>query len=716
MLEILLPVASNVRIHDLKEANMREIFYPNSVAVVGVSSKPNNLGRNIVDNLIDFGFQGVVYAVGPSGGVIATRRIYRSVLDIPDQVDLVTILTPAHTIPQILEQCGQKGIRSAVVETAGFREYGEEGRQIEEEMVRVADKHGIRFVGPNCIGVINMENGLSLPFPRLKPFIRSGDVSIISQSGGVGISVLNLMANEGLGLNKFISAGNMLNIGAEELLAYLVEDPGTRIIFLYLEGIQDGRQLMEVARRSDKPILVFKANVGHLGKRIAASHTASLSSDDKVVEAAFHQCGITRIYDATSLGNSLKILRLPPMRGKNLAVISRSGGHAVIAADACEMAGFNLAEFPDEFIREIEQHFRASVIKLTNPLDLGDLFGLDVYAQIVERTVKQPWVDAVFFLHTSVSATEGEQTRELVRRLADLSNKYDKPVALYISTAADEVAFLKKTFDFPIFTQIVETVRALELSRKYHREKEVQAEAEIPRFQVDQQAVQMLVEGAQAGGRDLLLHEAVQVLTHYGIPIAQSIPATTVQEVQAAAERIGYPVAVKVISENLSHKSDVGGVQLNLHDGAAVIKAFQHVTEGVLRAYPDAKIDGVLVQPMAVGGRELILGGRQDPHFGPVVLVGMGGVFVEIFKQVSLRIAPIPRREALTMLEELRGAPILMGARGYKRSDIEAVVEAILRLSQLLCDFPEIKEIDINPLCVFHEPRGCQALDARIIL
>jgi acetyltransferase len=380
------------------------------------------------------------------------------------------------------------------------------------------------------------------------------------------------------------------------------------------------------------------------------------------------------------------------------------------------MAGFNLAEFPDEFIREIEQHFRASVIKLTNPLDLGDLFGLDVYAQIVERTVKQPWVDAVFFLHTSVSATEGEQTRELVRRLADLSNKYDKPVALYISTAADEVAFLKKAFDFPIFTQIVETVRALELSRKYHREKEVQAEVEMPRFQVDQQAVQMLVEGAQAGGRDLLLHEAVQVLTHYGIPIAQSIPATTVQEVQAAAERIGYPVAVKVISENLSHKSDVGGVQLNLHDRSAVIKAFQHVTEGVLRAYPDAKIDGVLVQPMAVGGRELILGGRQDPHFGPVVLVGMGGVFVEIFKQVSLRIAPIPRREALTMLEELRGAPILMGARGYKRSDIEAVVEAILRLSQLLCDFPEIKEIDINPLCVFHESRGCQALDARIIL
>jgi acyl-CoA synthetase (NDP forming) len=696
---------------------MREIFYPNSVAVIGVSANPHNLGRNIVANLIDFGFQGIVYAVGPAGGVIATRRIYRSVQDIPDHVDLAVILTPAHTIPGIFKECGQKGIRWAVVETAGFREYGGEGRQIEEEVVRVAEQHGIRFIGPNCIGVINMENGLSLPFARLKPFIKSGDVSIISQSGGVGMSVLNLMANEGLGLNKLVSAGNMLNIGAAELLEYMIEDPGTRLIFLYLEGIQDGRRLVEVARRSTKPILIFKANVGSLGKRIAASHTASLSGDDKVVDAAFHQSGITRVHDATSLVNSLKILRLPPVRGKNLAVISRSGGHAVVAADACELSGFNLAPFPDEFVREIEQHFRASVIKLTNPLDLGDLFDLELYAQIVERTLKQPWVDGVVFLHTSVSETERDQTRELIGRLIQLSGQHDTPVALYVSAAADEVAYLKKAFDYPLFTQIVETIRALELSHQYYWEQqEVHAEEAPPRFEVEREAVRTLIGGARAEGRDLLLHEAVQVLTHYGIPVAQSIQATTVKEVQAAAERIGYPVAIKVISENISHKSDVGGVQLNLRNAPAVVEAFQDMTGRIRRAYPDAKIDGVLVQPMATGGRELILGGRQDAHFGPVVLVGLGGVFVEIFEEVSLRVAPISHREALAMIEELRGAPILMGARGHKRSDIAAVVEAILRVSQLLRDFPEIQELDINPLRVFHEPEGCQALDARIIL
>lgn len=696
---------------------MREIFYPTSVAVIGVSARPTNLGRNIVANLIDFGFQGIVYAVGPSGGVIATRRIYHSVQDIPDHVDLAVILTPAHTVPHILEECGQKGIRRVVIETAGFREYGEDGRQIEEELIRVAEEYHIRFIGPNGIGVINLENGLCLPFARLKPFLKQGDVSIISQSGGIGMSVMNLMANEGLGLNKFISAGNMLDIGAEELLEYLIQDPHTRLIFLYLEGIQDGRRLMEVARQSNKPILAFKANVGKLGKRIAASHTAALSSDDRVVDAAFHQCGVTRVHDATSLGNSLKMLRLPPMRGKELAVISRSGGHAVLAADACEMSGFNLAQFPDEFMTEIEQHFRASVIKLTNPLDLGDLFDLDVYAEIVQRTVKQPWVDGVVFLHTSISEMERDKTRELIHRLAQISRDGDKPVAAYVSAAADEVADLKKAFDFPIFTRIVETIRALEMSHRYYWElQEVHAVEKVPRFEVDQEAVRTLITGAQAEGRDLLLHEAVEALTHYGIPVARSIPATTVQEVQTAAARIGYPVAIKVISKGISHKSDVGGVQLNLRNKAAVAEAFQDMTERIRHAYPSAKIDGVLVQPMATGGRELILGGRQDAQFGPVVLVGMGGVFVEILEEVSLRVAPIPRREALEMIEELRGAPILMGARGHKRSDVEAVVEAILRLSQLLCDFPQIQEIDINPLRVFHEPDGCQALDARIIL
>ena len=696
---------------------MRAIFYPNSVAIIGVSEKPDNLGRNIVANLVEYGFNGIVYAVGPSGGVIETRRIYRAVGDIPDHVDLAVILTPAPTVPGILDECGRKGIQWAVIETAGFREYDTQGGEIEKEISRVAKQYGIRFVGPNCIGVINMENGLCVPFPRLHKFVKLGEVSVITQSGGVGMSVLNLMSNEGLGLDKFISAGNMQDMDAEHMLEYLIADDGTGLIFLYLESIRDGRRLMEIARRSTKPILIFKANIGKLGQKIALSHTASLTSDDKVVDAAFYQAGILRVRDATTLGNSLKILRLPSMKGKNLAVISRSGGHAVIAADACEISGFSLATFPDSFLREIEKHFRASVIRLTNPLDLGDLFDLNVYAQIVEQTLQLPDVDGVVFLHTSISEVENLASRDLLERLMALVEKYSKPVAYYVSTASQEVAYLKQNYQFPIFTQVVETVRALEMSHAYYlQSQQLHAGQTVPVYEVNTAGVRELIDQARSEGRNLRLSEALEVLECYGIPIVRSLLAASVDEASQAAEKIGYPVAIKIQAEQISHKSDVGGVQLNLRNAPAVATACEDMLARIHQAYPQVKLDGVLVQPMITGGRELILGGRQDPQFGAVVLVGLGGIFVEVFEEVVVRVAPLTPLMAQEMIENLRGAQILKGARGHHPADITALVDALLRLSQLLIDFPEIKELDINPLKVFHESEGCAALDARMIL
>ena len=696
---------------------MQDVFYPKSVAVVGVSAKPDNLGRNIMLNLVDFGFDGIVYPVGPKGGAITTRRIYKSVIDIPDHVDLAVILVPARFVPDVLEECGQKGVKRAIIETAGFREYSDAGREIEDKVVEVANKYNIRFIGPNCIGAINMDNGFCVPFPRLTPFIRKGEVSIISQSGGVGLSIMNHMAAEGIGLNKFVSVGNMLNIEAEEILEYFIKDEGTRIIFIYLESIRDGRKLMDLAKLSPKPILVFKSNIGQLGQSIAASHTASLSSDDRVVDAAFQQCGITRIHDVTSLSEYMKTLRLPRLKDKRLAIISRSGGHAIVAADACEITGFQLAEFPESFIREIEKHFRASVIKLTNPLDLGDLFDLDVYYRIVEETLAQENVDGVVFLHTSVARTEHDPTKSLVGRLEKLSKEYKKPVVVYVSANSEEVSQLRNSFDFPIFTHIVEMFRALKLGFDHSRMIETVDRQEVaPTFVVDKKRVRELIEIAQSENRDLLLDEAVEVLHCYGIPAISGKKATNAKEAQAAAEELGYPIAMKVIAKEISHKSDVGGVQLNLRDGKAVESAFKDMEAKIKKSYPEVKIDGVMVQPMAVGGRELILGARQDEQFGPVILVGLGGIFVEIFEQANMRIAPISRTEARTMIEELNGAQILMGARGEKRFDIEAVADAVLHLSQLMMDFPEIQEFDINPLRIFHEGDGCSALDARIIL
>ena len=695
---------------------MREFFYPNSVAVIGVSDKPDNLGRNIIGNLVDFGFGGIVYPVGPSGGFVQTHRIYRSISDIPDHIDLAVILTPARTVPALLEECGQKGVRWAIIETAGFREYGEEGLKLEEQIVQVAQRYGIRFIGPNCVGVINVDNGFSVPFLRLKKPSERGDVSLVSQSGGVGFSVLNLMMNEGIAPNKFISVGNMLDISAEDILEYLLDDPGTKVIFLYLESLRDGRRLMDIACRSTKPILVFKSNIGKLGKVIAASHTAALSSDDKVAEAAFKQADIVRVHDATSLLNNLKALRLPPMRGKKLAIISRSGGHAVVAADSSELSGFELAELPRSFLDEIEKHFRASVIKLTNPVDLGDLFDWDVYAQILEGALKLPNVDGVIFLHTA-SEREIDASRRLLERVIELVKQYHKPVAYYVSTSAQEVNYLRQTYAFPIFTAVVETIRALEMSYRYYsRMQEIRGAEQTPTFTVDHEAVRRLIMLAKEEERDLLLSEAMHVLEHYGIPTAVGVRASTVEDARQAAEKMGYPVAIKVISEQISHKSDVGGVQLNLRNGAAVEEAFEDMLSRIHTSYPDARLDGVLVQPMVTGGQELILGGRQDPNFGPVVLIGLGGIFVEVLEEVSLRVAPITHQEAMEMIDELRGAPILKGARGHKPADLQAVSEALLRLSQLLIDFPEIRELDINPLRVFQDKDGCRALDARVML
>ncbi len=695
---------------------MREFFYPKSVAVIGVSEKPDNLGRNIIANLVEFGFGGIVYPVGPSGGFVQTHRIYRSVSEIPDHIELAVILTPARTVATILEECGQKGVRWVIVETAGFREFGEEGFRLEEQIVQVAQQYGIRFVGPNCVGVINVDNGFSVPFLRLKKPTETGEVSLISQSGGIGFSVLNLMANEGIALNKFVSVGNMLDVSAEDILEFMLDDPGTRVIFLYLESLRDGRRLMDIARRSTKPILVFKSNIGKLGKIIAASHTAALSSDDKVAEAAFKQADIMRVHDATSLLNNLKALRLPPMRGKNLAVISRSGGHAVVAADSSELSGFELAQLPQSFLDEIERHFRASVIKLTNPVDLGDLFDLDVYAQILEQTLKLENVDGAVFLHTASDA-EILTSRKLLERVMELVKRYDKPIAYYVSTAAQEVNYLRLTYGFPIFTAVVETIRALEMSYRYYsRMQEIRSAEQMPSFEVNQKAVRNLINHARTEQRDLLLSESMQVLGYYGIPTAVGVHAATMQEARLAAEQMGYPVAIKVISEQISHKSDVGGVQLNLRNGPAVEEAFEDMLRRIHQSYPDAKIDGVLVQPMVTGGQELILGGRQDPNFGPVVLAGLGGIFVEVLEEVSLRVAPITPKEARDMIDELRGAPILKGARGHKPSDVAAVSDALLRLSQLMIDFPQIRELDINPLRVFQEKNGCRALDARIML
>ncbi|MDX9999908.1 MAG: acetate--CoA ligase family protein [Polyangia bacterium] len=694
---------------------MRGFFEAETVAVVGVSERSDNLARAIVRNLHQFDFPGVVYLVGPRGGTAFGRRIYRSLEEVPDTLDLVVILTPARSVAAVLEECASRGVKRVIIETGGFGEFGEEGRSLESRLKEIAREHGIRFIGPNGIGAMNFHSGLVVPFTPLENVYRRGGISILAQSGGVGLGYMHLLAGENLGLSKVVSMGNKQDVDENDLLEFLLEDEKTEIVCLYLEGISDGRRLMEIARGARKPILLHKSNIGRMSARIAASHTAAMSGDDEVVSAALKQVGIVRFHDSETLLNYLKVLPLPRLRGRRLAVVSRSGGHAVIAVDACERSGFELAELPAPFLREVEKHFRAHVIQLANPLDLGDLFDLDIYARIARETLALPGVDALVFLHTYISRTEGLRSRQLFETLAALPEEFGKPVITCVATDPEELGRLRREYPMPVFADPQDAIEALALARDFQNEKERERPV-IPAVDGDRAAVGAMLGRAIAEGRDPLLLEALEALRAYGIPVIQSALVQTEAEAVEIASALGAPVTLKVVSADISHKSDIGGVQLNLRTEGGVRQGWSDMMALIAKHAPGAKVHGVLVQPMAGPGFELIVGGRQDATFGPMVLVGVGGIFAEVFRDISRRIAPFTRAEAERMLEDLRVAPVLRGARGQRPRDLGAVTDVILALSKLLLDFPDIAEIDINPFRVFGAGEGGLALDGRILL
>jgi acetyltransferase len=686
-----------------------QLFYPKSVVVVGVSDRPDNLARNIVENLFEFQFNGEIFFVGRREGILFGRRICTSMDDLREEIDVAVILTPAHTIPEILEACGRKKIPWAIIETGGFREYSEEGAQLEKEILRIARKWGIRIVGPNGIGLMNVHNGFVVPFVRLRRSpVGKGKVSILAQSGGVLLAYANLLTSANVGLSKFVSMGNKLDLNEIDYLRYLIEDPQTEIIGLYLESLERGRELMDIARSSSKPIILHKANTGESSRHIAKLHTAALANDDRIVEAALRQADIIRTKDFRSFVNAVKILSLPPIKGKNLVIISRSGGIGVVAADSAERHGFRLLP-PDKTLQErFHSFFRAKVIQPTNPLDLGDLFNFDLYTNILQQVLKFPVVDGILFMH-GATGDEKEPSRRFIQAVKDLSAQYQKPVALQYNTDEEELAYIKRALDYPIFAEPEDALMALAVSRDHYRKLNVSKE-KPPSFQVNRDRVKEIFQKVKREKRDsLLLDEAFEVLQAYGIPVAEYQTLHRKEEVEEAVKKIGPPLALKVVSPEISHKSDVGGVILRLETTQEIEQAYDRI-----KKITPGDSSGVLIQKMVSGGKEVILGGKKDPSFGPVVLFGLGGVYVEVLQETSLRIAPINRFEAEEMISELKSAAILKGVRGEPPSDRDVLIDHLLRLSQLLVDFPEIEGVDINPLIVLK--KGAIAVDARILL
>ncbi len=689
---------------------MQGFFEAGSVAVVGVSDRPDNLGGAIVINLLTFRYGGRLHLVGPRGGSFQGLPILSSLAELPEPVDLAVVLAPARAVPGIVDDCGRAGIQRVIIESAGFGEKGGDGDALQQQLRDAAQRWGIRFIGPNCLGVASIHNGLVVPFAPLPDIYRQGGISVISQSGGVGIAYLSLLAHEGLGVARFVSIGNKLDVDECDLLEFLIRDSRTDIVVMYLEGIDDGRRLLRLLRSTDKPVLVQKANRGSLSRDIAASHTASLAGDDEVVDAALAQAGAVRFHDGHSLANAVRALSLPAMHGSCLAVISRSGGHAVQVADACEQHGFSLADFGPGLFDLIRSRCRAGVVRLTNPLDLGDVFDFDTYVHLVRGALDQNEVDAVVFLHTYTGPSEQERSRRLIGQLAELGRAARKPVVVVVVTDPEEQAWLRRVNGYPLFSEPTDAIEALALLREQTLRNGDGAADTVLELEPEDSVLAVVAE------RGAAVDVALELVGSVGITTVPGRVVSTTGEARRAARELGLPVAVKVASAVLSHKSDLGGVRLGLRTLAEVEQHTRELFE-LLDEYAAGDAEaGVLVQPMARRGLDLIIGARRDPQFGPVVVAGFGGVLVEIMGQVALRVAPVSHAQARNMLLGLPGSALFHGVRGGGPLDLDAAVDAIVRVGALLQAAPAIRELDINPFRIHDQGEGGLALDARVFV
>lgn len=691
---------------------MKQFFYPHSVAVVGVSEDPANLGRIIVENLLEFGYQGSIFPVGPRGGKFRGLEILPSVRELPQPVELVTILAPALAVPKILSDCGRRGITRVVVESGGFSECSEAGRVLETEVRDRLRRYGIRMVGPNGLGLINLEIGLCLPFAQIPIRPRLGGVSVVAQSGGVGLNLISWLAREGLGLNKFVSLGNKLDIKENDLIAYLLEDDGTEVIYLYLEDIADGRGLVALGQAARKPILLHKANIGSASAAIARSHTAALAVDDRIVDTACAQAGICRIETQAEFLLAAKALLQPPLKGNRLAVLSRSGGQAVLVADACQRWGFELPPLSDEIKAIIRKHSRAGVIEPINPIDLGDIYDFSVYREILAEFCREPEIDAILVNYEPIAEVERQVAREMIKEGITIARHWQKPLVIAVIGELDEQHFFRRELGVPIFDFPEEAIQALALARHASQppSRPPVSITQLPELEAVEEVLQPHLETTGP----LLLPVALEVIQSLGLSVPEWLVATSAEQAEAAATRLGYPVCLKLVAPSALHKSDLGGVILQLETLEAVVQGFEQLRQVAANKLPAREPWQVLVMPHVEGGIEVLLGARRDRTFGPLIVFGAGGIWVEFMEDVALGLAPLDESTARRLIDQTRISALLRGRRGQPPADIEALTRNLRAISALMVHFPQIQELDLNPVRVF--PQGTQILDARISL
>lgn len=692
---------------------MASVFLtPRSIAVIGASDKPGSVGSTITKNIMS-GFRGDIYPVSPTRRTVFDHTAYKSVLDVPNRIDLAVIVIKNVLVPGVLEECGQKGIKGAIVITAGFKEVDEEGAGLERQLRDIASKYDMELVGPNCLGVMNLDPDTMMNSTFLKVTPKTGSIALVSQSGAICAALCEDASAQGIGFSAVVSLGNKAATGEIEVLRTLAAHKQTRVIVMYLEDIGDGRRFVDtcrmVTKQHKKPILVLKSGRSPEGAKAAMSHTGALMGSDELYDALLEQAGVIRVDTMDELFDYAVAFSKQPLPSGDLAIVSNAGGPAIISTDACSKARIRMADItsvrPD--IDKVIPPWGSS----RNPVDIVGDADYNRFRGVLDHVLGHPNVGSVIVMCTPSGTLDYDG---LARVIVEMSKKYDKTVLASLMGLDEGITNRKILAEggIPYYTYAEGAVRALGAMLRFSEWLE-RDPGTTDNYTVDHDMVAGILDGAAKDGRSALLEEeGIRILDAYGLPMPKSAACATPAEAVRAAESIGYPVVMKIISPQITHKSDAGGVQVGLSGPADTERAFGEITANARRYDPQARIDGCLVVEMVRGGRELIIGCKREPGMGPMLMLGMGGIYVEVLKDVTFRLAPVTDVEAAQMIQSIKTRKMLEGVRGQKPSDIQSLAECIRRVSRLVTDHPRIRELDMNPVVALE--KGCRVLDVRM--
>jgi acetate---CoA ligase (ADP-forming) len=686
---------------------------PGSVAVVGVGRREGGVGRAVFDNLVAGGFPGPVFAINAKASAVGERPSYPDVASLPQTPDLVVIVIPAAEVGDVIDQCGERGVTSVIVISAGFKESGPAGAALERDIVERARRHGIRLLGPNCLGLLAPHSRLNASFAVTMP--APGSVAVFSQSGALGTAMLDRADSTGRGLSAFVSLGNRADVSESDLLEAFRADPATKVVAGYLESVTSGARFVSVASEVTRsmPVVLLKAGGSDAGARAVSSHTGSLAGSDAAYDAAFRAAGIIRVRDIEDLFGLSEAFALQPVPdGPGVAILTNAGGPAVMATDACEREGVTLASLERATVDALRAALPAAAA-VYNPVDvLGDADDAR-FGEAARILAADPGVRALLVVLTPQTPTRPVETARAIAGVASASGV--TVLACFMgerSVAGGRVELLARGIPaYPYPERAVAALAGMERYRAIRARPRVAA----PPVEADRDRVAAVLAEARAARTAFVTEErAAQVAEAYGIATPKAVLARDLAEAREAAREIGYPVALKIASPDILHKSDIGGISLGIAGPEDLARAWEAILDSAHRRMPDALVWGAVVQEMAPPGREVIVGVDRDPTFGPLLMFGLGGVYVEVMKDVTFSLCPVTKRDALEMISSVRAYGLLRGARGQEAADLDAVADVLVRVSALATDFPEIVELDINPLIVAKRGGGALAADIRI--